>query len=309
MGNNRIRLCDLPKLKEVKLEEQCFCFIGRVTVKSGNEPFVRFVDVPTLESEISCHESSFRSVFYLDEENASGFGAIIRRQSPYITNTRESNNASEVIEVSPTMRSFVMNEGSYNLVRELSFDGCVELQTITINPNSFISCLLVRICGLPKLQILRVCSNCFSTLDSNFKQKGELFSDSENEGSGEEYDEEYDMEEDESEEDGMEEDVDEDMDDDANDAEEVDDRYEDSDEMDDWDSEDDYSDDYEDEMDEMDDYKDDDLLQEKEMVHRDNSTLVISDCPKLKEITVQDYCFCRYKSITISRGSFFLLQP
>ena len=304
-----MRLCDLPRLKEVRLEEQSFSFIGRVIVKSGDALLTRFVDVPTLESEISYHESSFRSVFYLEEENAIGFGSVIRKQSPYIRSTKGSNSASEVIEVSPVVQSFIMNEGSYNLVKELSFDGCMELQTITINQNSFINCRLVRICGLPKLQTITVYSNCFSTLDSNFKRREDLFMDSEDGGSGEEYDEDDNMDEDDDMDEGMDEDGhDYAGPDEQNDEEEAYDSEEDSDEMD-WEYDDDYSDDEDDDMDEEQDYKDDDLLLEKEMVAKENSVLVISNCSSLKKIVIQDYCFCRYKSITISRWSSLLLQP
>ena len=80
-------LCDLPKLKTVILEEQCFAFMGRVVLQSETSLRTPFVDVPTLENQISYHESSFRSVFFLDEQRASGFGSIIRRQSPYIKDT------------------------------------------------------------------------------------------------------------------------------------------------------------------------------------------------------------------------------
>lgn len=303
MRNNRMLLCDLPKLKTVILEEQCFAFMGRVVLQSETGLRTPFVDVPTLENQISYHESSFRSVFFLDEQRASGFGSIIRRQSPYIKDTKGSNSASEMIEMSPSVKSFRMSEGSYNLVKELSFDGCTELQEITIHPNSFISCHLVRICGLPKLKTITICSNCFSTLYGDYDRRKYLFSDSE----GEESEVEDEMDEEDNEED-FEEDDSYPGPDEQNEEEEAYDRDADSDEMNDWEYDDDYSDEYDDEMDEEDDFKDDDLIQEKDLVQKEDGVLVISNCPVLETITVQDYCFCRYSSVTISRGLPVVLQ-
>ena len=205
--------------------------------------------------------------------------------------------------MSPSVKSFRMSEGSYNLVKELSFDGCTELQEITIHPNSFISCHLVRICGLPKLKTITICSNCFSTLYGDYDRRKYLFSDSE----GEESEVEDEMDEEDNEED-FEEDDSYPGPDEQNEEEEAYDRDADSDEMNDWEYDDDYSDEYDDEMDEEDDYKDDDLIQEKDLVQKEDGVLVISNCPVLETITIQDYCFCRYSSVTITRGLPVVLQ-